>query len=87
MAGEEFTYTLDGTDYLGNNDGTHLPTRFSEYERCVQCGFSYPKEQMKHFQGKWYGVPCGDFRDIHDIILKQHADSYRRGKERHRRRR
>lgn len=54
-------------------DGTNRPHSFQKWHRCVLCSLSYPEGEMKLFRGSWYGVPCGDHRDIGSILRKEHA--------------
>lgn len=75
MANERFTDTVDGTTYIGHNDGDQLFRTGESSERCAVCGFSYRKGKMKRFEGLWYGVPCGCYKDIYDIIKERKGKS------------
>ena len=76
MANEVIVDPVSGVQ--GAQDGTRLGTGmdFEKYERCFHCGKSYQRKQMRRFRGKWYGLPCGDHRDIQDILRREKgADS------------
>lgn len=40
---------------------------FEESDRCYQCGIEFPHSQMTQYQGRWYGIPCGDYQDIEQL--------------------
>ena len=37
---------------------------FEKSERCWSCGIEFPRSKMTQFKGRWYGIPCGDYKDI-----------------------
>lgn len=45
--------------------------------RCVICGRAFKEGQVQMFRGKPYGVPCGDYKDIKSILMKERADRIR----------
>lgn len=42
--------------------------------RCVKCGFAFKEKDVQFFRGKPYGVPCGDYKDIRSILLKERSE-------------
>ena len=37
-------------------------------EVCSVCGEVYPRTKFKKYKGKWYGIPCGCYKDINSLI-------------------
>lgn len=48
-----------------------------KWKECDICGMAYPETQVVHYRGKDYGVPCGDARDIIDLV-RERQDGYDR---------
>lgn len=67
------TVTYDGVDYLVAEDGNPPGSMYIRAERCFECSLAFRRNQMKYFRGKWYGVPCGCFRDISSILKREDA--------------
>lgn len=48
----------------------------TRYYECAVCGLSFPEHETVLWRGKRYGRPCGDARDLRDVIRRQDG-SYR----------
>ena len=70
------TDSIDGRIITSPVDGTDSSTQRGKWERCVQCGLSFPRIKMRVFRGAWYGVPCGDYKDIKSIIRNELASRH-----------
>jgi hypothetical protein len=56
---------------MGTPDGKH-PAHF-----CCDCMLPFRETDMIKFRGKWYGVPCGDYRHAADIFRKEKQRAYK----------
>lgn len=45
--------------------------------RCVKCGLAFKEKDVELFRGKPYGVPCGDYKDIRSILMKERSERVR----------
>lgn len=45
---------------------------------CYVCGQAFREDQMEWFEGKPYGIPCGDHKDIRSILRKERNDTISR---------
>ncbi len=41
-----------------------------KWYRCCQCGLDFPRSKVRIFQGKVYGIPCSDAKDIAQLARK-----------------
>ena len=69
------------------SDGIPPGQTFEGSRRCAQCGFLYKYHDLKYFRGRYYGIPCGDYKDIASILRREMAERQRsRIREQHRHR-
>lgn len=59
------------------SDGIPPGQTFEGSRRCAQCGFLYKYHDLKWFRGRYYGIPCGDYRDIASILRREMAERQR----------
>lgn len=43
---------------------------FRKWDRCYSCGIEFPEDELMEFQGRKYGVPCGDYKDIPQLASR-----------------
>jgi len=46
---------------------------------CTVCQLAFKEYKMTRYQGKWYGIPCGCYRDIPSLRRQGKAWLRRRG--------
>ncbi len=51
---------------------------FEPWDRCFQCGFTYPRSKFQYYQNKPYCIQGGCFRDIAQLRRKNRGKDYRR---------
>jgi hypothetical protein len=44
---------------------------------CFDCCMPFREDRMVLFRGKWYGVPCGDYKHAVDIFRKERQRAFR----------
>ena len=49
----------------------------SQQHFCYDCCMPFRETRMVLFRGKWYGVPCGDYKHAVDIYRKERQRMYR----------
>ncbi len=78
---ESKTEIINGTAYTYYVDGTKGPRTWEEWYRCSQCSFNYPRSKTRFFRGKAYGVPCGCYKDIYGIRMREREETRRARKQ------
>lgn len=58
------THTLDGNGYTYEaSHGRPLGAKNEPYFPCASCSEPFFVSDMREWEGKLYGVPCGDYQD------------------------
>ena len=55
------------------SDGIPPGQDFEGSRRCAQCGFLFKYSDLVYFRGRYYGKPCGDYKDIASILRGEAA--------------
>lgn len=72
----EQTYTRGPFGEAVPNYGNPPPAPSGQAERawpCWVCARPFRESQLTWFRGKPYGIPCEDYKDIRNILLREAA--------------
>lgn len=70
MARYYSTYTYLGVHYSVASNMTKPVGKFSfePWFQCSQCALDFPKAKTMLYKGKRYGIPCGCYKDIAQLV-------------------
>lgn len=62
------------TEVTYTKDRLYMGVKGERSHRCHLCAEGFRQSDMKFFDGAWYGVPCGCYRDLPQIIEQRRAN-------------
>ena len=63
--------TFDGVEVTYAVDVPGKAEKGAAKDVCHVCGLSFRSDKFRRYKGKAYGVPCGCYKDIKSIRLKE----------------
>ena len=60
----EGSFTVDGTTYPEPNNYTRRGVKFERWYQCSTCCLDFRKSEVGFYNGKPYGIRCGDYKAI-----------------------